>query len=119
MRRGLKEILLEEFHQEMMEHKAEVKRTIFKAMSTLKDLEKNLPKTSESQYYTSTYVLHLVYCIHSHSHYTDEKSMLKSEFQKWHMKEMRREEALKEVEDEVRQPTQYSFLSLKNYREGY
>ena len=46
MRRGLKEILLEEFHQEMMEHKAEVKRTIFKAMSTLKDLEKNLPKTS-------------------------------------------------------------------------
>ena len=57
MRKGMKEVMLEEFYQEMMEHKAEVKRIILKAMSTLKDLEKNLPRTSESQYYTSKYKL--------------------------------------------------------------
>lgn len=54
MKKELQEVLLKEFHQEIRDRRTEMKEIVNKAMLELEDLEKNLPKTSESQYYTST-----------------------------------------------------------------
>ena len=38
----------------------------------------------------------------AHCAYTGDMEMLDSEFDKWHMKQMKREDALKKVEDKVK-----------------
>ena len=55
MRKELKDVLLAEFKQEVSDRRTEMKDIVKNAVSALKYLEANLPKTSESQYYKGNY----------------------------------------------------------------
>ena len=95
--------LLKDYEQEIAMKAQEEAKINSKAKAALKNHERLLYKPSQTQYYSSMCATFSFRHTHSYvlSYYTGDKEMLESEFQKWHDRQVKREDALKEVENRV------------------
>ena len=104
LKEDLKTSLLKEYDEALVKKSQEEVKIDTRAVTLLKKLERELSKPSPTKYYSSRFnqKKSQVSCELMYGVYVGDNEMLESEFDKWHTKQVKREEALKEVENKVR-----------------
>ena len=102
LKNELEETLLGDLNREVEERLEEEIRLVRKAERELRNSEQQLFKPSQTQYYSGSSLVYGAEAAKVMFYVLDDKEMLESEFKKWHDRQVKKEDALKMVEDQVR-----------------